>query len=149
MTQQPQPRPDLPYPGHRPKRTHGGLVALGASLAAVVLLAGVVIGTQAISGGTAHSKGHHVVYTVGGTSRGAGLITYTIGGSTQQEAKMAIPWSKSYTLDGYAVYQVMAQNLNDDPGTVTCSIEVDGKVVQTASSVGPSTIAHCTSSSLG
>lgn len=87
---------------------------------------------------------HTVVYKVSGSSQAASLTYTTDGsGSTEQVADAALPWTKTVQVKGLVLtYQVLAQN--SAPGTVTCSIEVDGKVVKTATANGQSSIAHCT-----
>lgn len=135
MTQQPWP------PAPKPKHTARTAILAAAGGLVLFILVGVAISL----GGQAKPSTHTVVYRVTGTSEGAYLITYSTSGaaSMEQFSHAAFPWSKSYTFKGYAVYQVMAQNFPNDPGTITCSIEVDGKVVQTATGDGPATIAHC------
>lgn len=89
---------------------------------------------------------HAVVYKVTGTSKAASL-TYTTDGSTttEQIASAKLPWTKSLQIKNgiISVYQVMAQNGIGQTGTVTCTIEVDGKVVKTATAKGEGSIASC------
>lgn len=91
------------------------------------------------------NESHTVVYKVTGTSKAASL-TYTTDGSTSTEqlAGQKLPWSKTLQIKGLIpVYQVSAQNEAGQTGTVTCTIEVDGKVVKTATSKGAGAIASC------
>lgn len=89
---------------------------------------------------------HTVVYKVTGTSK-AGSLTYNTDGSTtlQQETSAKLPWSKTLTVKGslFQIYQLSVQNGLGQKGTVTCTIEVDGKVVKTATGTGEAAIASC------
>lgn len=159
MTQYPQdpqqPGPQQPYQGQQwqqppaPKKKHtvrNVFLVLG-----VLALLGIG-GCVAIVGSIGNEldkqskEVHTVVYKVAGTSKAASL-TYTTDGSTtaEQEASARLPWSKSLQIKGglIPVYQLMAQNGMGQTGTVTCSIEVDGKVVKTATSKGEASIASC------
>jgi hypothetical protein len=88
---------------------------------------------------------HTVVYKVAGTSKAASLTYTTDGATTTEEVNAAkLPWTKTLQIKGFiSVYQVMAQNEIGQTGTVTCSIEVDGKVVKTATGTGEGSIASC------
>lgn len=139
-SQQPQQPP--------PKKHTVRNVLLVIGLLAVLGMGGCV----AIVGGIGNeidkqsNEVHTVVYKVGGTSKAASL-TYTTDGSTttEQIASAKLPWTKSLQIKGgiIPVYQVMAQNGIGQTGTVTCSIEVDGKVVKTATGTGEAAIASC------
>jgi hypothetical protein len=81
---------------------------------------------------------HVVVYKVSGTSKAA-LITYSADGkgTIKQEPSAALPWSLTYDVKGVIpLYQLSAQNAIGQSGSVTCTIEYDGKVVQTESASG-------------
>lgn len=150
MTQYPQQPPPGQYGPPPPKKKHTArnvvLVLLGLCVLGVGGCMALVVGAGNEVNKQANEE-HVVVYRVAGTSSAASLITYTTSGAgtTEQFSNAALPWAKSFSIKGLApVYQVMAQNRSDQTGTVTCSIEVDGKVVDTATGDGASTIAHCT-----
>lgn len=154
MTQDPQypqysqqPPPGW-QPGPPPKKKHTvrnvfivfavlGFLGIGGCVA-IVASVGNEVDKQA-------NTEHAVVYKVTGSSKAASL-TYTTDGSTTTEQinSAKLPWTKSLKIKGLIpVYQVMAQNGIGQTGTVTCTIEVDGKVVKTATGTGEAAIASC------
>lgn len=148
--QHPNQQPPVPPAGWQPpqpKKKHT-IRNVFLVLTAVALLG--IGGCVAFAGGVANeidkqsNETHTVIYKVAGTSKAASL-TYTTDGSTttEQVAQAALPWTKTLQIKGgiVPVYQVMAQNLG--AGTVVCSIEVDGKVVKTATGAGQAAIASC------
>lgn len=93
---------------------------------------------------------HSVVYKVTGTSKVASTLTYTTDGgtTTEQVSNAKLPWSKSLKIKGMiSIYQISAQNGLGETGTITCTIEVDGEVVKTATAEGEAAIASCDHSS--
>jgi hypothetical protein len=87
---------------------------------------------------------HHVVYKITGTAKHAS-ITYTTDGmtSTSQEQGAPVPWTHEINVPTgqFGVATVNAQN--SDSGTITCTIEIDGKAAKTATSSGSYAIASC------
>lgn len=92
------------------------------------------------------NESHSVVYKVNGDVAAA-LITYTTdGGTTTEQANDApVPWqSKTLSIAGLVkVYQVSAQNVSGQPGTIICEIWEDGKKVKEATATGEAAIASC------
>jgi hypothetical protein len=152
--QQPPYPPQQGYPGQPyqpmqpPKKKHTVRnVFIVLAVLAVVGIGGCVaiVGSVGNQIDKKSNEAHAVVYKVGGTSKAASL-TYTTDGSTttEQIASAKLPWTKSLSIKGLIpVYQVMAQNAIGQSGTVTCSIEVDGKVAKTATASGEGAIASC------
>jgi hypothetical protein len=70
----------------------------------------------------------------------ANYISYqTVTGQTQQ-AQVPLPWTTQFTSFGYQEYVLSAQS----PGSVTCTILVDGKVVSQATANGAPARTVCT-----
>ena len=93
---------------------------------------------------------HKVVYKVTGTTKQASITMTTGGGDTSQQSDVDVPLtSKSAGAEGLTqtmksgqFFYISAQNSNDH-GSITCSVEVDGVVVKTATSSGGYVIASC------
>jgi len=112
----------------------------------IVALAGIVaVGLSGCDAATAGATEHTVVYKISGTSKKADL-TYTTDGATttEQTTDTPVPWTKTLKIKtAMPVYQVSAQNSMGQKGSVTCTIEVDGKQVKTATAKGEAAIASC------
>lgn len=114
-----------------------GVLAVGGCMALVVG-AGNEVNKQS-------NTEHAVTYKVTGTSK-KGSVTYnTDGGTTMEQANEAkLPWSKVVKVKGLVtIVQVSAQNGLGEKGKITCTIELDGKVVKTATATGEGAIASC------
>lgn len=143
-----------PYPGQQyppvqpPKKKHtvrNVFIVLGVLAAVGIGGCAAIVGSIGNEVNKKSNEAHAVVYKVTGSSKAASL-TYTTDGSTttEQISSAKLPWSKSLSIKGLIpVYQVMAQNAIGQSGTVTCSIEVDGKVAKTATASGEGAIASC------
>lgn len=88
----------------------------------------------------------HVVYSVSDAAS-ASTITYSTNGMgrSSQANGVGLPWSKALDIDrdGLNSYSLIAQNSGS--GTITCSISIDGRVVDTESSSGPYAVVTCSS----
>ena len=87
-----------------------------------------------------------VTYSITGTADSA-LVTYTVtDGDISQENGISVPWNKSLEIpnDDYRFLSLSAQNSGD--GSITCTISVAGKVVNTNTSTGAYAIASCSAS---
>lgn len=87
-----------------------------------------------------------VTYKISGDASSA-LITWSDDGTNIEQASGAgVPWSKTLTIPAsdYRFLSVSAQN--DGGGSITCSILVAGKVVDTHTSTGDYAIAMCSAS---
>jgi len=81
---------------------------------------------------------HTVLYKVTGTAK-ASSITYTTDGmtSSNQESEVTLPWQKTIKLPtGEALQMVSILAQGSGKGTITATIEVDGKIVKQASADG-------------
>lgn len=98
---------------------------------------------------TIRSSARTVLYEVEGTATSVD-ITYEAASGTAQQSGLKVPLTrKSGTAKGISVTKsaadfvyISAQN-QDDSGSVTCKITVDGVVVSTVTSRGAYTIATC------
>lgn len=119
-----------------------------AMLAAVLVLVGCSTPQAASSGPESHeSLMHTVTYLVDGTAESVDLTMQLNGGTSQQEASLPLK-NKSGT-DGIiqqlpvgSFIYVSAQN-QDDYGTVTCHLVVDGVEIQAVTSTSDYGIATC------
>lgn len=84
-----------------------------------------------------------VIYNVTDTRNGNVSLTYqNSSGNSQQDAAEATPWKKRYRMESGSFMYVSAQR-GHNSGSVTCTITVDGKVVERAKSTGAAVIATC------
>ena len=85
-------------------------------------------------GGAAHAvPPTEVTYQLSGSAPVADYISYEGGDSTQtQQAHVPLPWTTQFSVVGNKVYVVSAQS----PGSITCTILVDGNVVSQATANG-------------
>lgn len=86
---------------------------------------------------------HRITYKVGGTATKA-LITYTIPSGQEQQNGARVPWKRSFKAKDYSVLSLSAQNKGT--GTISCEIDVDGKVKKKSTSSGAYAVVTCTAS---
>lgn len=151
MTQQQVPRPDLPYPGYRPKRNRSVLFWLAPApvIAALITWYWHTPQDQPVS----VAKTHTVVYQADGSgARGVRSANYTLqsddGGTRQGEINLPMTTKSGATgltftgfKSGDFVY-LSIQNA-DAAGSVTCRIVVDGVTISENTSDGGYAIASC------
>lgn len=89
-----------------------------------------------------------VTYAVTGNGSRASTVTFNdpsgSGASIAQDTQASLPWTKTYTLrqaDLAGLYTLSAQD--DNGSSITCTITVDGKVIDTHTATGPYAIASC------
>lgn len=70
----------------------------------------------------------------------AEYISYQMDTGQRQEANVKLPWSTQFTAFGTEVFVISAQG----PGTITCTISLDGKVVSSATAHGQPARTVCT-----
>lgn len=133
--QVPQPRTASPSPN--PARSLIGLVVLIVIGIAVYNAISKGSSGGGFSGGTSRT----VRYEVSGAS--AADMTFQTGSQdTSQETGAAVPWQDSETMSDGDFYYIAAQN--NGGGTISCSVYVDGALIDTNSSSGDYAI--CTAS---
>jgi hypothetical protein len=91
------------------------------------------------------SKARTVTYRISGDGRGS--VTYASdlqSFSTSQETDVPLPWTKELTApEGLSYPSITAQRGSGGPGTITCTIEVDGKEIKKSESSGPYAVVSC------
>jgi hypothetical protein len=116
----------------------------------IVILIIVIVASAAKSVNDAVTKVHTVVYSVAGSGT-ATTITYDTlqSGSGQngeaQDTNVPLPWSKTIHASGLITAYTVSATVGSDGGTVTCTITVDGKVVNTNTANGAFATATCNS----
>lgn len=84
-----------------------------------------------------------VLYRVTGEGTKAATISYmTETGGIEQINPASLPWQRYFQANPGTVLSLVAQNSNDG-GSVTCEIEVDGKVVERSTSTGAYVMVTC------
>ncbi|HEY9305729.1 MAG TPA: MmpS family transport accessory protein [Mycobacterium sp.] len=73
-----------------------------------------------------------VTYQLSGSAPVADYISYQTADGQIQQARVPLPFTTKFTSFGYQQYLISAQS----PGSVTCTILVDGKVVSQATANG-------------
>ena len=87
------------------------------------------------------NAGKEVIYKVSG-SGGQASVTYQNAGGGTEQAEVALPWSQTITAPSGGFVYISAQN-KGAYGSVTCEIDLDGKVYKTSISTGEYGIATC------
>lgn len=95
--------------------------------------------------GTAHAgPATQVTYQLSGSAPIADYISYQTDGSQSgqtQQAHVPLPWKTQFNFYGTPVLVISAQG----PGTITCTILVDGNVVSQATASGAPARTVCSS----
>lgn len=92
-------------------------------------------------GGTAQADPPtKVTYQLSGSAPIADYVSYEVESGQRQEAHVTLPWKTNFTVIGSRVLVISAQS----PGSITCSILVDGKVVDQATANGAPARTVCT-----
>jgi hypothetical protein len=84
--------------------------------------------------GVANATGQtpQVTYQLSGSAPVADYISYQTDSGQTQQAHVPLPWKTQFTALEYQVFVISAQS----PGSITCTIVVDGKVVSQATANG-------------
>lgn len=136
------------------KRGYVIAAALAGSVAVIVVgifIVGALQGGDGDDGKTpVEPVTRTVTYRIGGTAQGVDITMENAMGNTEQAQGKAVPLHNSTTgtegvsfeaRPGQYLY-ISAQNTGAT-GTVTCVIDVDGVVIETATSSGAYVIASC------
>jgi hypothetical protein len=73
-----------------------------------------------------------VTYQLSGSAPIADYVSYQLEGGQAQQAHVPLPWKTQFTVVGSRVLVISAQGA----GSITCTILVDGKVVNQATANG-------------
>jgi len=95
-----------------------------ATLAAVVTPVGL--------SGPAHAAGTQVTYQLSGSAPVADYVSYETDSGQTQQAHVQLPWTTHFSVLGSRVLVISAQS----PGSITCTILLDGQVVNQATANG-------------
>lgn len=85
-------------------------------------------------GGAAHAgpPQPQLTYQLSGSAPIADYISYEATNGQTQQAHVPLPWKTQINVVGYEVFVISAQA----PGSITCTILIDGKVVSQATANG-------------
>ena len=110
----------------RPVKARTGSSILLAVLTALATTVGIC--------GAANATGQQpqVTYQLSGSSPVADYISYQTDTGQTQQAHVPLPWQTQFTVTGSKVFVLSAQS----PGSITCTILIDGKVVSQATANG-------------
>jgi Mycobacterium membrane protein len=81
-----------------------------------------------------------VTYQLSGSAPIADYVSYELEGAQRQEAHVTLPWKTQFTVVGSRSFVISAQSA----GSITCTILVDGKVVNQATANGAPARTVCT-----
>jgi hypothetical protein len=73
-----------------------------------------------------------VTYELSGSAPIADYVSYQVEAGQTQQARVPLPWKTQFTVIGPHVFVISAQG----PGSITCTIRADGKVVSQATGNG-------------
>ncbi len=84
--------------------------------------------------GVANATGSQsqVTYQLSGSAPVADYISYQTESGQTQQANVPLPWTTQFNVVGTKVYVISAQS----PGSITCTILLDGEVVSQATANG-------------
>jgi hypothetical protein len=103
----------------------------GASIICAALTAfATTIGICGVANATGSQS--QVTYQLSGSAPVADYISYQTDSGQTQQANVPLPWTTQFNVVGTKVYVISAQS----PGSITCTIMLDGKVVSQATANG-------------
>jgi hypothetical protein len=103
----------------------------GASIICAALTAfATTIGICGVANATGSQS--QVTYQLSGSAPVADYISYQTESGQTQQANVPLPWTTQFNVVGTKVYVISAQS----PGSITCTILLDGKVVSQATANG-------------
>jgi hypothetical protein len=83
---------------------------------------------------------HTVTFAIKGSVRRTS-VTYTMPGGRKRHSVVSPPWSKTFTVNDGQSIDVTAHSTG--AGELTCTLEVDGDLVKSATSSGDSATVDC------
>jgi Mycobacterium membrane protein len=88
--------------------------------------------TVGLSGTAQANPPTQVTYQLSGSAPIADYVSYEVESGQTQQAHVQLPWKTQFTVVGSRVFVISAQGA----GSITCTILVDGKVVNQATANG-------------
>lgn len=148
ITSAPPPQPAAPTPAVPPQapavppQAQGG-IGNASAWPLVCVIAGIYLwlsGGGPFSGLFVPAKPRTVVYRVTGVATQSASLTYENAQGGTEQREVDLPWTLSASMQPGAWAYISAQN-QEDRGSVTAEIVVDGKVWKSSTSEGAYTIA--------
>ena len=104
------------------------------STSSIVFAALTAVAASVAPVGQANATGSQtqVTYQLSGSAPVADYISYQTDTGQAQQAHVQLPWKTQFTSFGTQVFVLSAQS----PGSITCTILLDGKVVSRATANG-------------
>ena len=103
---------------------------LGRSTFAALTAFATTAGMCAVA--NAAGSDSQLTYQLSGSAPVADYISYQTDSGQTQQANVPLPWTTQFNVVGTKVYVISAQS----PGSITCTILLDGKVVSQATANG-------------
>jgi hypothetical protein len=104
--------------------------ALTSILCALLTAFPTTVGICGVASATGQTP--QVTYQLSGSAPVADYVSYQTDSGQTQQAHVPLPWKTQFTALEYQVFVISAQS----PGSITCTIVVDGKVVSQATANG-------------
>jgi Mycobacterium membrane protein len=121
-------------PENPPMQLAGGTPCMTMTTKSIFVTAFTVFAATIGLGGAAHAGPQiQVTYQLSGSAPVADYISYEMDNNAQrQQAHVALPWTTQFNVVGNKVFVLSAQS----PGSITCTILIDGNVVSQATANG-------------
>ncbi|HZU48410.1 MAG TPA: MmpS family transport accessory protein [Mycobacterium sp.] len=131
------PSPQGPWSKHRT----GASILFGIAVAfsAVAAVGGAAAGQATADRPLSPPTNETVRYQVSGSPGAAEYITYEVDYHQQYEPNVPLPWTKQFRSPVGLVYVLSAQG----PGSITCTISINGTVVSNTTATGTPARASC------
>lgn len=135
MASQPSPQP----PRDTSRRVGSILFGVAVTFAAVAAVGGATAGSASADHPRMPPSDETISYQVNGSPGAAEYITYAIDYHQEYQPNVPLPWTKQFSEPKGGVYVLSAQG----PGSITCTISIDGNVVSNMTATGTPARAAC------
>jgi type IV secretory pathway protease TraF len=105
-----------------------------------ILVAALTAGAFTMGGAAQADPPIKVVYQLSGSAPVADYISYQVDEAQRQQAQVPLPWKTQFDVVSNEVFVISAQG----PGSITCTILVNGTVVSQATANGAPARTVCT-----
>jgi hypothetical protein len=120
-------------PRNRPAQPAGETPCMTMTKQSIFVAALAALAATVGLGGTAQADPPtQVTYELSGSAPVADYISYELAAGQTQQAHVPLPWKTQFGVIGSRVLVISAQSA----GSITCTIRVDGKVVNQATANG-------------